>query len=67
VGSLYGAAGSFAVFLIWIYYSAQVFFLGAEFTQVYARRRGSPIMPDENAVAFRIEIHNEGTSDPRIR
>ena len=47
VGSLYGAAGSFAVFLIWIYYSASVFFLGAEFTQIYARRRGSPIVPAE--------------------
>ncbi len=61
VSSLYGAAGSFAVFLIWIYYSAQVFFLGAEFTQVYARRRGSPIVPGDNAVAFRIEIHGEAT------
>lgn len=55
VSSLYGAAGSFAVFLIWIYYSAQVFFFGAEFTQVYARKGGSPILPDENAVAFKIE------------
>jgi membrane protein len=59
VGSLYGAAGSFAVFLIWIYYSAQVFFVGAEFTQVYARRRGTPIMPDDNAVSFRIETYSE--------
>ena len=57
VGSLYGAAGSLAVFLIWIYYSAQVFFFGAEFTQVYARRRGFPILPDKNAVSFRIEKH----------
>ncbi len=61
VSSLYGAAGSFAVFLIWIYYSAQVFFIGAEFTQVYARRRGSPILPDDNAVAFRIEVQGEAT------
>jgi membrane protein len=59
VGSLYGAAGSFAIFLIWIYYSAQVFFIGAEFTQVYARRRGTPILPDENAVSFRIETNDE--------
>jgi membrane protein len=42
VSSTYGAAGSLAVFLIWIYYSAQVFFFGAEFTAVHARRRGSP-------------------------
>ena len=41
VGSAYGAAASLVVFLVWIYYSAQVFFLGAEFTRVYAHRRGS--------------------------
>jgi membrane protein len=41
VSSAYGAAGSFAVLLLWVYYSSQLLFLGAEFTQVYARRRGS--------------------------
>lgn len=40
-GSAFGAAGSLAVILVWIYYSAIIFFLGAEFTQVYAERRGS--------------------------
>ena len=48
--SAFGAAGSFAVFLIWIYYSALICFFGAEFTQVYARRYGSRIRPDEHAV-----------------
>ena len=41
VASIYGAAGSLAVLFIWVYYSAQIFFLGAEFTQVYARKHGS--------------------------
>ncbi len=41
VGSPFGAAGSIIVILIWVYYSAQILFLGAEFTQVYARRYGS--------------------------
>ncbi len=41
VASSYGAAGGLALALIWIYYSAQIFFFGAEFTEVYARRRGS--------------------------
>lgn len=50
VGSTFGAAGSLAVLLIWIYYSAQIFFLGAEFTQVYANTYGSRIVPDEDAV-----------------
>jgi uncharacterized BrkB/YihY/UPF0761 family membrane protein len=41
IASTYGAAGSLAILLIWIYYSAQTFFLGAEFTQVYGRTYGS--------------------------
>ena len=40
-GSAYGAAGSLVILLIWVYWSAQILFLGAEFTQVYARRLGS--------------------------
>jgi membrane protein len=41
VASSYGAAGSLIVVLLWIYYSAQIFLLGAEFTKVYASRHGS--------------------------
>lgn len=41
VGSAYGAAGSLVVILIWVYWSAQILFFGAEFTQVYARSHGS--------------------------
>jgi membrane protein len=39
--SVYGAAGSLVALLLWIYYSSQLLFLGAEFTQVYAKRYGS--------------------------
>jgi membrane protein len=41
LASTYGAAGSLVVCLFWVYYSALIFFLGAEFTQVYANRYGS--------------------------
>ena len=41
VGSAYGAAGSLVILLVWVYWSAQILFLGAEFTQVYARTFGS--------------------------
>lgn len=41
VESSYGAAGALAVILIWVYYSAQIFLLGAEFTKVYAESHGS--------------------------
>jgi membrane protein len=46
VASAFGAAGSLAVMMVWVYYSAQIFLLGAEFTWVYAHaygsRRGNP-------------------------
>lgn len=50
VGSTYGAAGSLLVFLVWVYYSAQILFFGAEFTQVYAHHRGSQIVPTKDAL-----------------
>jgi membrane protein len=49
IGSAFGAAGSFAVLLVWIYYSALISFFGAEFTQVYARRHGRRILPEQHA------------------
>jgi membrane protein len=50
LGSAYGAAGSLVVLVVWIYYSAQILFFGAELTQVYAHRHGSKIVPKEGAV-----------------
>jgi membrane protein len=50
VGSTYGAAGSLVVLLLWVNFSAQILFFGAEFTQVYANKYGSLIVPTENAV-----------------
>jgi uncharacterized BrkB/YihY/UPF0761 family membrane protein len=41
IASSYGAAGSLIIVLLWIFYSAQIFLLGAEFTKVYAARHGS--------------------------
>ena len=51
VSSSYGAAGSLIVLLLWVYYSSQILFFGAEFTQVYASRFGSHVAPADNAVA----------------
>lgn len=50
VSSAYGAAGSLVILLLWIYYSAQILFFGAEFTQVYANRFGKKLEPAENAM-----------------
>ena len=44
IASTYGAAGSFVIILLWINYSAQILFLGAEFTQVWANRYGSRML-----------------------
>ena len=50
VGSAFGAAGSLAVLLVWIYYSAQIVLLGAEFTRVYANRFGDKVRPTKEAM-----------------
>src|SRR6185295_5327508 len=49
IGSGYGAAGSIVVLITWIYYSAQILFFGAEFTQVYATMHGTRVVPASNA------------------
>jgi membrane protein len=41
VASVFGAAGSLVLFMVWVYYSAQIFLIGAEFTWVYAHEHGS--------------------------
>ena len=46
ITSVYGAAGSLVLVLLWVYYSAQLLFLGAEFTEVYSRRFGSRAVPE---------------------
>jgi len=50
VTSVYGAAGSIVIVLLWVYYSSQVVLFGAGFTRVYAKHRGAPLEPKENAV-----------------
>lgn len=58
VASSYGAAGSVVALVVWVYYSSQLVFLGAEFTQVFARRFGQQIRPSKNAVL--IDDHGLG-------
>jgi membrane protein len=50
ITSVYGAAGSIVIVLLWVYYSSQVVLFGAECTRVYAKHRGAPLEPKENAV-----------------
>jgi membrane protein len=52
LSSTYGAAGSLVVVLLWIYYSTQIFFLGAEFTQVYVDKYGTGIKPTSKFMRY---------------
>lgn len=49
IGSVFGAAGSVVVFMIWVYYAALIFFFGAEVTRIVARYRGERVRPSEHA------------------
>ena len=49
-GAAFGAAGSLAILLVWIYYSSMILLLGAEFTQTWAERRGGGVRPEPGAV-----------------
>ncbi len=54
LSSTYGAAGSLVIFLLWIYYSAQILFLGVEFTYVYTIRYGSGIQPAKKFMRYEV-------------
>lgn len=60
IASLYGAAASILLLLVWVYYSATIVYIGAEFTKAWADELGGKIYPDEYAVSTRtIEIHED--------
>lgn len=56
VATVYGAAGSVIIILIWVYYSAIILYFGAEFTKVYANAHGSKIIPNTYAVSIKVEV-----------
>lgn len=59
VGTVYGAAAFMAILITWIYYSAIIIYIGAEFTEAWADEMGSRIIPNEFAVATKtIEIQS---------
>jgi membrane protein len=72
MSSAYGQAGSLVLVLLWAYYSAIIFFFGAELTQVWARRHGQAIEPSKGAVRViekreRIAPQSTGNPAPRPR
>lgn len=53
VGSTYGAAGSLVILLLWVYYSAMILYLGAEFAKAWSKHKGLLIQPNDYAVALK--------------
>ena len=53
--TLYGAAGSIIIIMVWVYYSSIILYLGAEFTKVHANLYGGKIRPNEFAEWIKIE------------
>jgi membrane protein len=60
--SPFGAAGSLVALIVWVYYSAQILFLGAEFAQVYASHYGTRIVPTPNAVPIDADTSSKDRS-----
>jgi membrane protein len=58
-GEAFGAAGSFAIILLWMYYTSLILLLGAEFTQVWTRHTGKEIEPEKGNVKFKKQIVGE--------
>lgn len=67
VASAYGAAGSLVVIVVWVYYSAQILLLGAEFTKVWTRRRGSGFKVEKTAKPVTAEARAEQGMGPKRR
>lgn len=69
IGTTYGAAGSVVLMLVWVYYSSIILFFGAEFTQLYAQRFGSPIEPNNYAVfvaTHEIEVDDHADAKTKV-
>lgn len=64
VASVFGAAGSLVIVLLWVYYSAQILFFGAKFTQVYSNRYGSHLgpVPGAEEVTLKKVVSERGSS-----
>jgi membrane protein len=63
-GEAYGAAGSLAILLVWIYYSSMLLLLGAEFTKAWSEAHGRGIRPEKGAIST-ANGANGGPSIPR--
>jgi membrane protein len=62
-GSAYGAAGTIILIMLWVTYSGMILLFGAEFTRVYANRRGKNVKPTE--IAEPTNVSNKKQNKPK--
>jgi membrane protein len=68
IGTTYGAAGSLVILLLWVYYSAIILYLGAEFSKAWSAQKGSSIQPNDYAVALKkVEIETDKDNNTTIK
>lgn len=71
IASVYGAAGSVILILVWVYYSAIILYFGAEFTKVYANTHGKKIIPNDYAVQvfkqqIEVKVFKKGSKSKKL-
>jgi membrane protein len=68
IGTTYGAAGSLVVLLLWVYYSAIILYLGAEFAMAWSAKKGSSLQPNDYAVSLKkVEIETDKNNNTTIK
>jgi membrane protein len=68
IGTTYGAAGSLVILLLWVYYSAIILYLGAEFAKAWSAHKGSSLQPNDYAVALKkVEIETDKHDNTTVK
>jgi membrane protein len=68
IGTTYGAAGSLVILLLWVYYSAIILYVGAEFAQAWSVHKGSSIQPNDYAVSLtKIEVEKDKNNNTEVK
>ncbi|SEP48647.1 membrane protein [Niastella yeongjuensis] len=68
IGSTYGAAGSLVILLLWVYYSAIILYLGAEFAEAWSSHKGTSLQPNDYAVALKkVEIETDKDNNTTVK
>lgn len=68
IGTTYGAAGSLVILLLWVYYSAIILYLGAEFAKAWSVHKGSSFQPNDYAVSLKkVEIETDKDNNTTVK